>query len=103
MESHIGGSELVGLGDGGLASNPRGRNRLIGKSWRRFCSDRRSAWTAARLETHMVPIEMFCGRSCFENMVEQMGCPRNALGKLSKASCLDITGRCLQGLSCAVA
>ena len=51
----------------------------------------------------MVSIEMFCGRSCFENMVEQMGCPRNALDAFSKASCLDTTGRCLHGLSCAVA
>ena len=49
----------MGLGNGGFASRPRGRNRLIGKNWRRSYSDQRSAWTATRRESHMVPIEMF--------------------------------------------
>ena len=55
----IGGPQMVGLGNGWFASGPQGRNRLIGNKWRRSYSDRRSAWTATRRESHMVPIEMF--------------------------------------------
>ena len=50
---NIGGPLKVGFGNGGFASRPRGRNRLIGKNWRRSYSDRRSAWTATRRESHM--------------------------------------------------
>ena len=50
---------MAGLVDGWFASRPRGRNRLIGTKWKRFYSDRLSAWTATPLESHMVPIEMY--------------------------------------------
>ena len=55
----IGGPEMVGLGDGGFASRPRGWNHQIGKKSKRFNADRRSAWTATPLEPHANPIGVF--------------------------------------------